>query len=337
MIKSDSAYKNLILCFFVLLFMHIALYNTPILIPAYIVIPAVIAYSIYVFGISVSLMFCAGSVIFNAVTSWLLPGFNWYVSIAETLSIAIPGIACGLCISKKLKAADTLITTTASAVVFPLGYLAYAKYVHEFDIAKEISDTITDTIAQQFNLIKTVYPEISEVFAENEGEIFALLGLYVPGLMPCVLIVLCIIYSVIIYAAAKALCRRKMIANSFFIQGLDCVYLPKPSTAALLVSMLFAVMETNSIVFMAAINFIIVILVFYMLQGLSLIEYNLKQKNFNSLTRLFIILGIIVALTVISVIAPILNPVFALAILGVSDSAGDYRKLNKNKDEFNEN
>ena len=76
---------------------------------------------------------------------------------------------------------------------------------------------------------------------------------------------------------------------------------------------------------------------FYMLHGLSLIEYFLKQKNLNSVVRFISLAGIILLLMLASAFMPLLNPVFSLAFLGMTDSSSDFRKLYTNKDEVNEN
>lgn len=337
MVKSGSIYKNIFLCFFVLLFTHMALYSTPLLFLIYTFIPPVIAYAIYYFGMIPGVMLCSATVIFNFAAALCLPGMNLYASLLTTLSIVIPGAVCGLCICKKCKVCDTIIAVSLSVIIFPLIMLAYMKYAEGYNLANEISDVINVSFLRQFQLLKSIYPEISSVFNGNEKEIFSLMATYVPGLLPCFLILLCILYGLLIFGITEFISKRKMIENSFFIQGLDCIYLPKITSVALIISMLFIFMETDSLTIMAAVNVFVIMIFFYMIQGLSLIEYNLKQKNLNLLMRFFAIAGIIIALMFVSAVIPVLNPVFALSLLGISDSAGDYRKLNMNKDEFNEN
>ena len=77
---------------------------------------------------------------------------------------------------------------------------------------------------------------------------------------------------------------------------------------------------------------IIIILLLYMLEGLSVAEYILKQRNMNTLLRLFTIFVAFVTLTMFSAAIPILNAPLLAVLLGISDCAGDFRGINGGKE-----
>ena len=243
---------------------------------------------------------------------------------------------CGILILKKFKVRDILIFVSASVIIFPLISLAYAKYRLDFNLTKVLSDFFDEFFYEQFKILKSVLPEFKEMISAGDQDIFSTLTIFIPGLIPAISIILAIFYSIIIYAVSKAMLRKKMVENSFFIQGLDCIYLPKINTSVLFVLIILLFFETSTFFTMGLLNVFIVLFVCFMLQGLSLIEYKLKQKNLNTLVRLLALIGIVIVLSLVSALMPILNPVFALSILGISDSSNDYRKINSNKDDCNE-
>lgn len=337
MVKTNSIYKNIIICFFVLLFSHIALYNTPLKLLVFLLIPPVISYMVYKNGMIVTAMMCVSSLIFNVVTAVYLPSISGYVAVFNTFFLFTPGFVCGVLILKKVKVLDILLAVAISVIIFPLIILAYTKYAFNYNFAKEISDIIMVDFARQFNMLKILYPEISQFMSGNENELFSAMAIYIPGLIPCFAIIISTLYALVIFGFSKSLLKRNMINDLFFIDGLDCIYVPRKVTIALLISLVLMFFETDSVTAMVAINVFLVTLIFYVLHGLSLIEYSLKQKNLNSVVRFISLSGIIILLMLASAFMPILNPLFALAFLGMTDSSSDFRKLYTNKDEINEN
>ena len=337
MVKTNSIYKNIFICFFVLLFSHISLYNTPLKLLVFLLMPPVISYMIYKNGIIPTAMMCISSIVFNILTAIYLPVISGSIATFNTFLLLVPGFVCGVLISKKLKVLDVLLAVTISVIIFPLIMMAYAKYSANLNFYKEISNIIMVDFDRQFHMMKTLYPEISQFLNGNENELLSAMAVYIPGLMPCIAIIISTIYALIIFGFSKSLLKRNMINDLFFINGLDCIFIPRTVTFALVISLVLMFFETDSVTAMVAINIFLVTLMFYMLHGLSLIEYFLKQKNLNSVVRFISLAGIIILLMLASAFMPLLNPVFSLAFLGMTDSSSDFRKLYTNKDEVNEN
>jgi len=295
------------------------------------------AYLVYILGVTFSAMLGVSICLFNLVTAFFLPEMSMLATAANTLMLIVPGFICGLLISKRAKVRDTIIAVAFAVIIFPLISLAYAKYSEGFNLTGEIADIFNTVFYEQFDLIKSVYPEFDDALSGNRAEIFSMLSIMIPGIIPSVAIIIAIIYSVLIYMFSKAMLRRKMIENSFFIQGLDNFYIPKANATVLIVLIVFLFLETNLLLMMTIINVFAVLIGLFMLEGLSFVDYKLKHHIPLAFVRFIALIGIVIGLSVISAIMPILNPVFALSILGISDSINDYRKINANKDEINEN
>jgi len=294
------------------------------------------AFIVFVLGILPASLLCVSACMFNIVTAYFIPEISVFASFFDTLAVLLPGFVCGLMISKKAKALDIIIGVTICVVIFPLIALGYEKYALGFNLSQSIVDFFDQVFFEQFKLIKSLYPELSNTFSGSEYDVFSFLAVFIPGLIPAISIVIAMFYSAVIFMISKSLLKRKMIENSFFIQGLDCIYIPRINTTVLFILILFLFLETSTFFMMAILNIFVVLFAFFMIQGLSVIEYKLKQKNLKAFIRFVSLIGIIIALSVISSIIPILNPIFALSILGISDSTNDYRKINSNKDDMNE-
>lgn len=336
MVRSNSVFKSIFLCFLIMFFSNVSLYQTPFSLLLNIVIPCFMAYLTYTLGIVSSAVLCGAICSFNIITAFFISEMDLFMTAISTLMVVLPGFICGLLISKKACVRDVIITVAFTVIIFPLLALAYAKYTAGFDFTKEMTEFFNTVFYEQFDLIKSVYPEFDEIFSTNKSEIFSMISIAIPGLIPAVAAMIAMIYSVLIFMFSKVMLKQKLIANSFFIQGLDSFYIPKINTTVLILLIVLLFLETNSLMMMAIINVFVIILGLFMLEGLSLIDSKLKHRIPNSIIRFIALIGIIIALSVASAIMPILNPFFALSIVGISDSINDYRKINSNKDEKNE-
>ena len=327
--------KNLIIAAAAIILSNITAYGT---IFAAVTAPfsaAAAAYLTYTCGIGAGILIGLAAGIFNAFVFVSMNIFG-IGCLCGALFAVIPGIVCGIAFLKKSCARNGIFAVTFSVVVFPLLYLAYVKYAVNFNISEFFGTTVTQTLNKYFLRIKSIYPDAVQNLSGNETEIFSLLGIYIPGLVPCFLILLSFIYSAFIYWLALAACRRSMISNSFFIQGLDSFFMPRITAVMLLLSMIIMFLDTDNITYMLFLNVIIIIFMMYAFEGLSFIEYKLKQKNYTFFLRVLLIFGFLIASTVISTLVPILNAFFVLAFIGMTDSAQNLRKNGFNKGEFNE-
>ncbi len=332
--KSDI--KKLILAAVAILLSNISVYGT---IYGCIAAPAsavIISYLTYTCGIGGGVLSGAAAVVFNSVVFAANKAFDPSVLFGCFFAV-VPGIVCGICMSKKAKIRSGLIATAFSVIIFPIIYLAYVKYVGKFNVAEFFNNTLIETMNKYFALLKSIYPEAVKGFDGKENEILSLLGIYIPGLLPCFLALFSLIYAAIIYHLGLTASRRSMISNSEFIQGLDCFAMPRYTVIYLLISMIFIFLDTDNITYMMFLNAVVIIFMLYSFEGISFIDYKLKQKNHSFFIRLVLIIGILFALTVISTFMPFLNVVFVLSFIGMTDSAQDLRKCGFNKGEFHEN
>ena len=72
-------------------------------------------------------------------------------------------------------------------------------------------------------------------------------------------------------------------------------------------------------------NLFMVISVYYTLCGFSLLDFLIKRKTISLIGRVFIILAIIIALTLLSMFMPFANPVLLAMFAGVMDTVFNYR------------
>ncbi len=333
-IKQDI--KKLIIAAAAIILSNITAYGTTAAAVTAPLAAAAAAYLTYSCGINAGILLGLAAAVFNALVL-IATDISSLGCICGALFAVIPGIVCGIAFLKKACVRNAVFAVTFSVVVFPLLYLAYVKYAVNFNIAEFFSTTVTQTLNKYFLLIKSIYPDAVQNISGNETEIFSLLGIYIPGLVPCILILLSFVYSAFVYWLAKKVCRRSMISNSFFIQGLDSFFMPRITAVMLLFSMIIMFIDTDNITYMMFLNVIIIIFMMYAFEGLSFIEYKLNQKNYAFFLRVLLIFGLLIALTVISTLVPLLNAFFVLAFIGMTDSAQNLRKNGFNKGEFYEN
>lgn len=327
--------KNLIIIAFVIVLSDISAHG---IVLAFFSIPCaavLVAYITYVCGISAGVMTTVASAVFNLIVFALMYGFD-ALGMCMALFSVVPGLFCGICLSKKLPARSTLFITAFSVAVFPILLLAYVKYSLKFNISDYFSDTFIQYVNNYLLLVKSIYPETADMLSGKESEIFSFVAIYLPGIIPCFVIMLCLIYAAFVCWLGKTACRRTMICNSDFVQGLDMFFLPKITALFLLVSMIFLFLDTDNITFMLFLNAIIVIFTLYAFEGFSFLVYKLRQKNYRFFLRVIIIVGIFAALAILSAFMPILNAFFVFAFVGMSDSANDFRRCGYNKGEFHE-
>lgn len=296
----------------------------------------IISYLTYTYGICGGILTGVTAAIFNVIVFTVNKAFDITLLFSCFFAV-LPGIVCGVCMSKKAKIRNSLIATAFSVLVFPVIYLAYVKYIGKFNIAEFFNSTLTEAMNSYFDMLKTIYPEVFKSISGKENEIFSLLGIYIPGLIPCFLALFSLIYAAIVYHFGIAASRRTMIKNSDFIQGLDCFAMPRYTAIYLLISMIFVFLDADNITYMMFLNAVIIIFMLYSFEGISFVDYKLKQKNYSFFIRLVLIIGILFVLTVISTFMPFLNVIFVLSFIGMTDSAQDLRKCGFNKGEFHEN
>lgn len=294
--------------------------------------PAFVAYTACEHGELQAYFVLLSAVFFNAAIFLCLDKQLICPSLLVTTVSTVPGILFGVAVKNKFKAFDTLMILSAFSLIFPIIYLAGLRFSMKINIAKVISDTITNTLSVQLETLKTVYPEISERLMLGDDELLSMLTVVIPGIFPCVLICAGIISSAFTFMLCRIACRKSFVRNSVFPEGMDCIALPRITIPVFGLAVIFSFMETKTIVQMAASNMIIVISLLYMLEGLSVAEYILKQRNMNTLLRLFTIFVAFVTLTMFSAAIPILNAPLLAVLLGISDCAGDFRGINGGKE-----
>lgn len=334
---TDSIYKKIFFCILPVLLIYFAMYNTAAAVSAFLIAPALIAYISCTMGVLSAFLTACASVIFNLTAAYCTGLAPLLPSALTCVYISLPGLVCGICISMKLKIRDTLIAVAASHIIMPIILLVYLRLGLKLNLSEIISDAVTTNFVRQFEVIKSVYPELSEYYTLDSGELLPWLAIVIPGIIPGFLIIICFVLSVYLTVVSRGLCRRFFVRNCSFSEGLDCFAMPKSTVLVIAGTMVLSAISEQNIVQMAAVNIILVLFSLYALEGLSLAEYALKQQNLNALLRLFSMLIIVIVSTVLSAFIPIINAPFVLILIGISDSAADFRKLNTNKDEFNEN
>lgn len=332
--QTKTPFLSLILYAFFILVANLAAYDSGIATLVCIIAPPVFAYMAFKNDIFTTIFSASAAIIFNIIVSIIMEKSVFTPLSAIAVFAVLPGTVCGLAMNKKFKAFDTLMFTSASVSLLAIAFFAFCKYSLKISIFNYISEQISELLPMQLQMIKAVYPEISELLPDGASSIISLADVVIPAIIPAFAVILCIICACVIFIFSRIACRKSFIRYSVFPEGFDCIVLPRVTLLCFAASLLFAFAETNALIQAIADNMTIVFFALFMLEGLSLIEYFLKQRNLNSILRIIITAAMFLGLTIISSFIPFVNVPLVLVIMGISDCTGNFRGLECNEDKI---
>lgn len=336
--QKNNVCKSLIYSFFVLICVQLFVYNTSLSPFIALFIPPFAAYITYRFGIASGVLLSVFSILANAVTAIFgAYGADVTYSVLSALFLTFPCVLCAVLFVKRARITDVFVSITLIYCVIPVIYIAYVKYFGGINLSEKISDSVIRIFSSQLDIVRSVYPELTEILDFEDTQILSAMQLYIPGLIPSVMVIICGFAALLHIYIARMFCRRTMILNTAFSEGPDSIYFPRYNAIALFAFVLLTSFAIGTKANVILLNLIIIIVAAYIIQGLSLFDYMVKQKNTSEFVRIFAVIAAVIATTLISAFVPLFNTISVFTLLGISDSFADYRKLCVNEGESDEN
>jgi len=315
-----------------LIFSVLAISNSLLLIPGFFVVSAIISYAVYSCGMWNGIYLSLALLIFN--TSYGVTAADGTIVISFlfcTLSI-ITGFICATGFKKFFNFNKMVFLISAYFTAIFLVSTAVAKYFFDLNINNIIRKVFVELYNNVIAVIKLYNLEESLMLNTGEFEYFNVFYTFMPGLVPCCVILLSMISAIIIYAVSKVMNRKALIENSYFENGSDKFRVNIYTNIFMAIS--FVIYLTSGVDFyeMIGINMIIIIGSFYVFNTLSLINHKLKMQSPSYVRRAVILFAITVLSVIIMSLNPVINILYLAIFIGFADSIFDFRKL-KDKDE----
>lgn len=303
-----------------LLFFSLSIFIVPVLI-SYIICNHCLRHAIYT-AVSSTIFYMTTAV----VTKICAPE-----DIFKIAFLMLPGFSIGLCFTKQGGFRETMFFSVfADSVVF-LVLLAVSKYLLKFNLTQEIRDAIVFVFDAQSEILKNIAPDIGEIFSQYGFEIFNIMYLMLPGLVPFSILTIFIIIALVRYAFAKIVCAEFFVRTSKFTDGFDTFRVGLVTNIVLIISGVVMLSTSSAKLSIACTNIVLVVFLLYFVTAISNIEYKLKYKIRYPSTRFLVITFIIICAILLTTMFPVANFFYIFVFFGFMDSLFDFRRLNINK------
>ncbi len=301
------------------------------LIPALVIVPALLAKISYKFSLLEYLYTSLAMILFNVITNYVFNNSIMFV-IGFSVFVTIGGYILFHGLNKKYSASKIIFILIIADMILILASLAFVRYGLNINITSKMRSILSGFYINFTKVMKLYNPEIYATFDENPYESFNVFYNFIPGIIPSVIIILSSVLSIIKYVIAKILSRNTMIEGLNFSDGLDKI---RVSAVVNIVALLTFVISMTSTGFFAmiALNVFYVTMAFYILAALSVLNYKLKTKIASQFKRLILIALALIASVFASISLPVVNVFFVAAIVGFLDSIFDFRKLKTNNED----
>ncbi len=318
----------------VLILTFLSINSTLVHIVSMFLIPALVSYLCCISNKHEALFAIIAVAIFSFITSFVSFSIKTaLINLIITAILIIPGVICAYLFKTKKSFACILFSTCLFDFMLLIGALAYTKYYLEINFYTLIREEIILTYEQTLPLIKSLSKDMSQVFEQNEKEIFNMMYKFIPSLTPFFVSTFIIFGNLIKYAFCKMKCNSYLIRETKFIDGFDSLRMNAKSNICLAVCILVLLLSTSDNTMMIFTNTVLCILTVYYVAGLSFIEFKLKQKSVHQGLRLIYILFIVIASLILSFVLPVINLIYIMIFIAFLDSIFDFRKLKAKKGE----
>lgn len=301
------------------------------LIPALVIVPALLAKISYKFSFVEYLYTSLAMILFNVITNYVFHNRIIFV-VGFSLIVSIGGYLIFYGLNNKYSASKIILMLIVADMILILALLAYVKYGLNVNITSGMRSILSEFYMNFTKVLKLYNPEIFATFEENPYESFNVFYNFIPGIIPSVIIIFSSILAIVKYVIAKILCRNTMIQGLNFSDGLDKI---RVSAVVNIVALFTFVISMTSTGFFAmiALNVFYVTLAFYILAALSVLNFKLKSKIASQLKRLLLIALALGASVFASMSLPVVNVFLIAVIVGFLDSVFDFRKLKTNNED----
>ncbi len=310
------------------LIFFISLYNQYLIIPALVLLPALISKIIYEYSVWDG-VYSALAILIFSLLSVFVTGTNYtYTILVLWTMVVLPGFVIGISFSKRLCFKDMLIISFITESVLVLIAFAFIKYFYNADITSAVRTSLIDTYLQFVEFIEVYYPEMLTVFKSDKYMVFNIFYTVMPGLVPFVLMLSGFVFFVLRYVTSKIILKKAFIIKSDFIDGIDKFKLSRTASIVFIASLIITLSGTQNKTAMIALNILLIIIIMYFFEAAALLNYKLKQTSASYSRRIAVFAFIIAVSVVATFVFPVVNVFYLGIFIGFLDSIFDYRKLN---------
>ena len=250
------------------------------------------------------------------------------IMLIEILDLYLPSLFLYKCLcDKKSKFTTCVKYVTVAKLFVVIISLAKTKYIDNVNIMSDIdaafSEMITyygDIISANANLIDKNINDINDLLiTAKDGFIM---------LMPSFLIISSLIIGYVVSALSVSIIKSK-IQNFHINNKFNKIYFGRKLNIITIITLILSFIVTNPFINMGLYNFLVIISILYIVDGLALLNYFIEKKTKNIfLTRLFIVLLIIFSFVSVATM-PIINGFYIMFFAGMLHSTHDFRKIRR--------
>ena len=250
------------------------------------------------------------------------------VMLIEIIDLYLPSVFLYKCFCNKKSSFTTCVkfVTGANLIVLIIS-LAKTKYIDNVNIISDIDATFSefityygDIISANANLINKNINNINEILiAAKDGFIM---------MLPSFLIISSLIIGYIISALSVSIIKTRI--QSFHINNkFNKIYFGRKLNIITIVTLLLSFIIANPYISSGLYNFLVILSVLYITDGLALLNYFIEKKTKNRfLTRILTVFIFIFSIFSVASM-PVINGFSIMFFAGMLDSTHDFRKIRR--------
>ncbi len=275
------------------------------------------------------------AIIFGVVSSWISGAFSFF-DLLSYLYLIIPGMIIGLSFKNKQSFKNIMVYSIAFDFLMLIVILAVVKFGFNFNLTKEIQNTIVALYDEYLDIFKSLSPISAKELNDVRHALFEVMYIGIPGTVPFVASVMFMFTFLLRYAICKITCMKQLVNSGNFADGFDTFRLGIVTNISMLIFLFFSFFGDSRLFSLMCANCVLFILMLYFVGALSFIEYRLKSGICYPIRRFAILIVIMAATLILTLQAPIVNFLYIFILIGITDSLFDFRKLKNKKGEANE-
>ena len=250
------------------------------------------------------------------------------IMLIEILNLYLPSIFLYKCLCDKKSRFTTCVkyVTGANLIVLIIS-LAKIKYIDNINMMSEMDKTISeiityygDIISANANLINVNIKDINDLLiTAKDGFIM---------LIPSFLIISSLTIGYVVSFLSVSIIKSKR--QNFHINNkFNKIYFGRKLNVITIITIVLSFIIMNPIINSALYNFLVIMSVLYMVDGLALLNYFIEKKTRNHfITRVSIVVLLLFSLFSIATM-PVINGFSILFFAGMLDSTHDFRKIRR--------
>ena len=332
-IKNKSKYFNDVLA---IIITALGLFNTWFFLPAILFSPVLICKTFFRKSIFETVYLCITIFVFNLICSVVTGHTTTFYAFCFSASVIAYGIILGLGFRKKNSFKDIYTVMTLFNCALVVVIFAFIKLKLDINIHKVVRSELIDGYNAFVRIVKYYNPQITEVISIDNYDYINMFYMIIPGLLPFFVVLFSGITSAIQYCVAKFMCISDIINTNNFNDGIDKFKITWITNFILVLTQIIVLADFNAFLTMMCLNLVFVILAVICLNGFAVIYFKIKLKVCSHSIRILLVIGFMFLLVAVSLVFPIINGVYLLIFIGITDCIFDYRKLKEIKEGYYE-